>query len=395
MPITFRTLAFGTSALAAAIAPASQVIFDSKGFETPPYNVGILTGQQNWISAVGTNTSLVRNGIGVGGTNAATLEAGRNTAGWSAWYYPSGLSVKPADWNSIDIIWDQQVTIPAATRSTAFGVTVYDERFYEIAGVMLYNDLTNSTIGMNVFDGFVPGGSYGYYLAGKTLNRGEYHQYGMRIDLQSQTYRVYLDGAEVDTGFTLDLFLLAPGGGLVQFDFAMFGAGQDRSFYDNFRVLGYSAAGTGILSGEVSLSDFTGNAVGEPITVSLFAPGTTTPTATFNTTLGLAGRWQVSTGLTGNFDVIVKPRTWLAETFGTRALGATPINSLDQAYRNGDVDGDDGVTVFDYDALSRAFDSTPVDASWNRDADLDGDLAVTVFDYDILSKNFDQNGALP
>ena len=55
-------------------------------------------------------------------------------------------------------------------------------------------------------------------------------------------------------------------------------------------------------------------------------------------------------------------------------------------------DGDNAVTVFDYNMLSAAFDSVPGSPNWNSNADLDGDKVVTVFDYNILSANFDKTG---
>ena len=59
---------------------------------------------------------------------------------------------------------------------------------------------------------------------------------------------------------------------------------------------------------------------------------------------------------------------------------------------NGDIDGDNSVTVFDYDRLSAAFDASAGDAGYDAAADLDGDGTVSVFDYDILSRNFDLVG---
>ncbi len=59
---------------------------------------------------------------------------------------------------------------------------------------------------------------------------------------------------------------------------------------------------------------------------------------------------------------------------------------------NGDVDGDNIITIFDYIELSTAWDSSPADPHWNVKADLDADNAVTIFDYVILSQNFDKQG---
>lgn len=65
---------------------------------------------------------------------------------------------------------------------------------------------------------------------------------------------------------------------------------------------------------------------------------------------------------------------------------------------NGDIGGDNSVTVFDYGPLSDYFDQNNTDADWYSigsngfapaDADFDEDGSVTVFDYGILSDNFD------
>ncbi len=55
---------------------------------------------------------------------------------------------------------------------------------------------------------------------------------------------------------------------------------------------------------------------------------------------------------------------------------------LDLRFINGDVDGDNSITLFDYLALDAVFGM--VDA----DADLDGDGQVTLFDYLIVDRNF-------
>ncbi len=59
---------------------------------------------------------------------------------------------------------------------------------------------------------------------------------------------------------------------------------------------------------------------------------------------------------------------------------------------NGDIDGDDEVTLFDFGALVAAFGSVPGDSNWNPDADLDGDPEVTLFDFGVLVRHFGQVG---
>ncbi|MGQ9487954.1 MAG: hypothetical protein ACUVTY_00240 [Armatimonadota bacterium] len=62
--------------------------------------------------------------------------------------------------------------------------------------------------------------------------------------------------------------------------------------------------------------------------------------------------------------------------------------TLDFSLVNGDIDGDNEVTLFGFGRLVSAFGSMPGDRNWNPDADLDGDLEVTLFDFGVLVRNF-------
>jgi hypothetical protein len=65
----------------------------------------------------------------------------------------------------------------------------------------------------------------------------------------------------------------------------------------------------------------------------------------------------------------------------------TPV-TLNFSLTNGDIDGDNEVTLFDFGALVAAFGSMPGDDNWNPNADLDGDLEVTLFDFGVLVRHF-------
>jgi hypothetical protein len=59
---------------------------------------------------------------------------------------------------------------------------------------------------------------------------------------------------------------------------------------------------------------------------------------------------------------------------------------------NGDVDGDDSVSILDYLELSAAFDSQVGDPGYLPRIDLDDDGFVSILDYLILSANYDLIG---
>jgi hypothetical protein len=61
---------------------------------------------------------------------------------------------------------------------------------------------------------------------------------------------------------------------------------------------------------------------------------------------------------------------------------------VDVVLTNGDIDGDNEVTLLDFGALVAAFGSMLGDDNWNPDADLDGDEEVTLLDFGVLVQNF-------
>lgn len=108
--------------------------------------------------------------------------------------------------------------------------------------------------------------------------------------------------------------------------------------------------------------------------------------------LSSTGSFSLTTSLTGPVTVSVVGPRYLRQTLTNRTITGDGISGLAFNLIPGDVDGDNAVTVFDYDALSAAFDRSTGDTGFNLAADLDGDGTVTVFDYDLLSANFDRVG---
>jgi hypothetical protein len=75
----------------------------------------------------------------------------------------------------------------------------------------------------------------------------------------------------------------------------------------------------------------------------------------------------------------------------------TPLQAQDLSITllNGDCDGDNEVTLYDFGILSSALGSFPGDPNWDPRADLDGGLEVTLYDLAILQRNFGAIGAQP
>jgi probable HAF family extracellular repeat protein len=94
-------------------------------------------------------------------------------------------------------------------------------------------------------------------------------------------------------------------------------------------------------------------------------------------------------GSEGTYEVSFKASHWLRVSLTGVTLGsAEEVTGQDATLTNGDIDGDNEVTLFDFGELVAAFGSMPGDSNWNPDADLDGDAEVTLFDFGILVQNF-------
>ncbi len=139
---------------------------------------------------------------------------------------------------------------------------------------------------------------------------------------------------------------------------------------------------------QVNLDGYTGSYSRLPIQVEVRSP------TTGETLLVLSP--ALSAG--GQFNLTLTPATYHLAFKADRSLrvlltGITlPAGTLTVNLSNGDIDGDNEVTLFDFGALVAAFGSMPDDPSWNPKADLDGDEEVTLFDFGILVRNFGQIG---
>ncbi len=152
------------------------------------------------------------------------------------------------------------------------------------------------------------------------------------------------------------------------------------------------------LIGHVDLNDYFGPVAGQKVTVTFRQQGIDMENQ--EVTLDASGNWSLSTTRRGVHQIGLKGKHWLRKFTGDVNLSTTVVIPS-VANENGDIDGDNSVTVFDYGVLSDYFDRSSAQAGWTTvggngfapaDADLDGDEAVTVFDYGIISDHFDKSG---
>ncbi len=146
-------------------------------------------------------------------------------------------------------------------------------------------------------------------------------------------------------------------------------------------------------SGHVDLQDFLGSSAGRT-GFAEFVDSSGIPFEQQPITLNADGSYKAfcPTSLV-NKSCRIKIGHWLSQERTVNTSGGN-ITGVNYSVFNGDVDGDDTVSVFDYGLLSNAFDTSLGNGAFNPDADLDGDDAVSVFDYGILSDHFDQSGPI-
>jgi hypothetical protein len=144
-------------------------------------------------------------------------------------------------------------------------------------------------------------------------------------------------------------------------------------------------------SGTVTLGGWTVSTNGVPVTIEI-KDASNTVMQTANVNLDASGNFSfVPTIAPGTYTVTAKGSHWLRKA----AEGVTiTTQGFNQNFTlvNGDVNGDNAVTLGDFADLRAAFGSTNGDANWNPNADLNGDGFVTLADFAILRGNFGQSG---
>ncbi|MCL6474842.1 MAG: hypothetical protein K6U75_07300 [Firmicutes bacterium] len=162
-------------------------------------------------------------------------------------------------------------------------------------------------------------------------------------------------------------------------------AGGNFDLTDGFWFVRYAT-----LSGRITLRDFAGDVTLVPVELQIRAAGSVTPLQVHTLSLNASGDYSLVAPLDGVYDLSAKGSHWLRQTLaGVSVFGAA---TADFSLWNGDIDGDNEVTLFDFGALVAAFGSMPGDSNWSAEADLDGDDEVTLFDFGILVSNFGATG---
>ncbi len=159
---------------------------------------------------------------------------------------------------------------------------------------------------------------------------------------------------------------------------------------DQLRQYGYKA----LVSGQVTLQNYSSGAVaGTPVTVELRPAGSSSAVDSQTLLLDASGHFSLRTAAPdGSYDIAVKGPHWLRQKVGSRSLTYLGISNLAFTLVNGDVNGDNAVSLADFTALRAAFGSSSGDPNWNSNADLNGSGSVSLADFTILRGAFGLSG---
>lgn len=140
------------------------------------------------------------------------------------------------------------------------------------------------------------------------------------------------------------------------------------------------------ISGNVVLGDFQGDVTQVPVVAELRRGGSVVRTLVLN--LDSSGNYTITDVEDGTYDIAFKASHWLRVVVSGVVVSGMDVTGVNVSLVNGDIDGDNEITLFDFGGLVAAFGSIPGDSNWNAEADLDGDEEVTLFDFGILVRNF-------
>lgn len=147
------------------------------------------------------------------------------------------------------------------------------------------------------------------------------------------------------------------------------------------------------MTGNVLLQSLFGSPAGTVVTVQVYNAGTSTLVDTKTAALDGSGNFTILTPIpNGSYDVYVKASHWLRRKQTSLTLTNAGVSGLSFSLIDGDVNGDNGVTLGDFAVLRAAYGSSAGDGNWNPSADLNGDGAVTLGDFAILRASFGLNG---
>jgi len=223
-------------ALCVVATAAAAPIFDSQGFENPPYNLGDLEGQEGWQLAdggTGPGTAVVQSTVTKTGTQA--VQVNRIADSDDRWGQPVGAGFPTGQY--IVVEWDMNVTqTPPGQWGPFMGSEAYDESTpstFLLVGSLGVDATTGDVLYQAQGTGFLT-------ETGTIAPFGVWRNYKMVLDYGTNNYTVYYEGTPlvtegfVDPGITA--FTDADISALAAFSDPASQAAIGTAYFDNFKV---------------------------------------------------------------------------------------------------------------------------------------------------------------
>jgi subtilisin family serine protease len=144
------------------------------------------------------------------------------------------------------------------------------------------------------------------------------------------------------------------------------------------------------ISGTATLESWIGGEV--TAVAELRMPGTKIVLESHTIVIKSNGTFSFRAGAAGTYDLTLKTPMSLRRKKASVTVPSGGLTGQNFALLNGDVDGNNTVTLTDYSVLSRAYGTRPGDFRWDARADLNGDLLVDMTDYALVRANYRKEG---
>jgi VCBS repeat-containing protein len=170
---------------------------------------------------------------------------------------------------------------------------------------------------------------------------------------------------------------------------------SDGSLTSNIATVNLTIAAFPRISGTVELQSFVPDESGRIVSFELRAPGGTSALGLYAAIVGTGGSFNVPilNRAPGTYDLLLKDSTFLRGRVANVVLSSNGgTSSASFSLVNGDVDGDNEVSILDYIQVSNAYDTQVGDPGYSAAADLDKDGFVSILDYLIVSTNYELQG---
>ncbi|NOZ06487.1 MAG: DNRLRE domain-containing protein [Chloroflexi bacterium] len=158
---------------------------------------------------------------------------------------------------------------------------------------------------------------------------------------------------------------------------------------------GGGSSGTASIAGSVSLQGRPAPpdpSWAVPLSVTLYAPGGTTPLYSFTPTTDQSGQFSVGGILPGTYDVRVKNGHTLRNLLSNVTLNAGSNALNTGTLKEGDADDSNNINAVDVSVLAGTYNKGPGDGGYDARANFNEDNIVNALDVSLMAGNYGQYG---